>query len=150
MSYPQKRRRTRKTTSPLFSNRIYHINLKGYTSFGILTFQVYICIYFQCLIVYLADKKLKRLYETGHSPKLKLPAEIIEKFFATVQKIEAAENIQDLRADRGLNFEKLRGSSDSYSMRLNLKYRLEMRVSWSDEKQLVGVFYLKTISNHYK
>jgi len=48
------------------------------------------------LDVYIDDKELIKLYETGKSKKLKLQPEIIEKFFATIQKIEAAEDIYDL------------------------------------------------------
>ena len=56
--------------------------------------------------VYIPDKDLKKLYVTGTSKKLKLPKDIIEKFFASVQKISAAKDIYDLWKDPSLNFEK--------------------------------------------
>jgi proteic killer suppression protein len=80
------------------------------------------------LEVHLNDKELEKLYTTGKSAKLKLPENIIDKFFATIQKIEAAITIKDLLADKGLKFEKLKGSRNRYSMRLSAKYRLEMEV----------------------
>lgn len=99
--------------------------------------------------VYIDDKELKKLYTTGKSKKLKLPEPVIEKFFATIQKIEAATMLSDLWAEKGLRFEKLKGHSKRYSMRLSNKYRLEMEVEWNDEKLTIGKFFLKEISNHY-
>lgn len=95
------------------------------------------------------NKELIKLYTTGKSSKLRLPLNVIEKFFATIQKIEAASTKQDLLSDRGLRFKKLKGRGDEYSMRLNDKYRLEMEIKWMDEKLTVGVFILLDISNHY-
>jgi plasmid maintenance system killer protein len=101
------------------------------------------------LDVILNNKELVNLYTCGKSRKLKLPDQVIDKFFATIQKIEAAININDLRKDNGLHFEKLKGFDCSYSMRLSLKYRLEITIEWIDENQTIGKFYLNTISNHY-
>lgn len=95
------------------------------------------------------NKNLLALYKAGQSKKLKLPANIIDKFFATIQKIEASVNIYDLNADTGLHFEKLKGYDNLYSMRLSVKYRLEMSIEWQDKDKRTGVFYLKNISNHY-
>ena len=99
--------------------------------------------------VHLSKKELEKLYTTGKSSKLKLPSLVIDKFFATIQKIEAAMSIRDLLADNGMRFEKLKGTKDRYSMRLSSKYRLEMEIEWLDDKLTVGKFYLHTISNHY-
>ena len=110
---------------------------------------MYICETFQILDVVIDDKELIRLYTTGKSKKLRLPDQVIEKFQATIQKIEAAVNIYDLWADKGLRFERLQGSDSRFSMRLSSKYRLEMEVEWVDDNLTIGKFYLDTISNHY-
>jgi plasmid maintenance system killer protein len=99
--------------------------------------------------VFIKDKDLAELYQTGKAKKLKLPEHVVDKFFATIQKIEAAVDLHDLLADKGLRFEKLKGYDDAYSMRLNQKYRLEMTITWTNEALTVGDFYLITISNHY-
>ena len=104
---------------------------------------------FHALEVFIGDKDLEELYRTGRSRKLKLPPQVVEKFFATIQKIEAAETIHDLLADKGLRFEKLTGFENRYSMRLNQKYRLEMRIEWKNEAETIGAFIVLTISNHY-
>jgi plasmid maintenance system killer protein len=101
------------------------------------------------LEVFLDDKQLEALYASGKPKKLKLPEQVIEKFFATVQKIEASVTVHDLLADNGLRFKKMSGSDNRYAMRLNQKYRLEMEIAWEDEAQTIGKFYLQTISNHY-
>lgn len=99
--------------------------------------------------VYIEDKELIRLYTTGSSKKLRLPGSVVEKFLATVQKIESAVTIHDLWKNAGLNFEKLKGFKDLYSMRLTGKYRLEMEINWSNEEKTIGDFLLITISSHY-
>lgn len=97
--------------------------------------------------VYINDKELKKLYETGKSRKLKLRPDIIEKYFAIIQKIDAAKDIYDLWKDPSLNFEKYK---KHYSMRLTGKYRLEMTIKWINEENTIGEFHLFTITNHYK
>lgn len=94
------------------------------------------------------NKELEKLYTTGRSNKLKLPKDIIEKFFARIQQIEAANDIYDLWNDGGLHFEKLT-NSDTYSMRLKAKYRLEMEIDWKNNELIVGDFFITNISNHY-
>lgn len=95
------------------------------------------------------NKELEKLYVTGKSKKLKLPSDIIEKFFARLQQIEAANDIYDLWNDKGLNFEKLINTQNSYSMRLKIKYRLEMEIDWTNNELTIGDFIITDISNHY-
>ena len=95
------------------------------------------------------DKELLKLYQTGSSKKLRLPETVIDKFFATIQKIESATSIHDFWKDSGLGFEKLRGFKNRYSMRLTAKYRLEMEIEWKNTENTIGEFILKEISSHY-
>lgn len=96
--------------------------------------------------VHIDDKELEKLYKSGKSKKLKLRQDIIDKFFATIQKIDAAKNIYDLWNDPSLNFEKYK---KHYSMRLTGKYRLEMEIKWMNEERTIGEFHLFAISSHY-
>lgn len=95
------------------------------------------------------NKELETLYTSGKSKKLKLSRDIIDKFFARIQQIEAAHSIYDLWNDKGLNFEKLQGHSNLYSMRLKLKYRLEVQIKWKNDEKTIGDFLLTDITNHY-
>lgn len=97
--------------------------------------------------VYIDDKELEKLYVTGKSRKLKLRPDIIDKYFATIQKIDAAKDIYDLWKDPSLNLEKYK---KHYSMRLTGKYRLEMNINWMNEENTIGEFHLFAITNHYK
>jgi proteic killer suppression protein len=101
------------------------------------------------LNVHINDKELLKLYETGSSKKLRLPETVIDKFFATIQKIESATSIHDFWKDSGLRFEKLRGFKNRYSMRLTGKYRLEMEIEWKNTENTIGEFILIEISTHY-
>jgi len=101
------------------------------------------------LNVYINDKELLKLYETGKSKKLRLPVPVIDKFFATIQKIESATSILDFWKNSGLRFEKLKGFKNRYSMRLNIKYRLEIEISWINPEQTIGEFTILEISSHY-
>ena len=95
------------------------------------------------------NKELEKLYATGKSKKLKIPTDIIEKFFARLQQIEAANDIYDLWNDKGLNFEKLTNTQNSDSMRLKIKYRLEMDIDWTNNELTICDFVITDISNHY-
>ena len=96
--------------------------------------------------VHIDDKELEKLYEAGKSKKLKLRQDVIDKYFAVIQKIDAAEDIHDLWNDPSLNFKKY---EKHYSMRLTHKYRLEMEVKWMNDQKTIGEFHLFKISNHY-
>lgn len=85
----------------------------------------------------------------GSSNKFKLPAVVVDKFFARMQQINAACDIFDLWNDKGLKFERLQGYESRYSMRLTSKYRLECSVEWFGVSRTEGVFVIECISNHY-
>lgn len=95
------------------------------------------------------NKDLEKLYTTGKSRKYKLPDDIIDKFFARIQQIEAATDIYDLWNDKGLNFEKLQGFENRYSMRLKNKYRLEVNIDWLNSEKTISGFAIVEVSNHY-
>lgn len=99
--------------------------------------------------VRIEDKNLLNLYKKGKSPKLKLPNDVIDKLFATIQKIEAAVDIHDLWKSPGIGFEKLKGYTNRYSLRLTRKYRLEVEINWTDKEKTTGEFLIRTISVHY-
>jgi toxin HigB-1 len=98
---------------------------------------------------YFINKELEKLYTTGKSRKYPLPTDISRKFVMCVIKIMAAETIHDFWQDPALRFEKLQGSENHYSMRLNRKYRLEMKIDWLNDAQTIGIFGIEEISNHY-
>ncbi len=95
------------------------------------------------------NKNLEELYSSGKSSKYKLQPDVLNKFFMRIQQIEAAVTTQDLINHKGLNFEKLTGFPNRYSIRLNKKYRLEMEINWTNSQLTVGDFFICELSNHY-
>lgn len=95
------------------------------------------------------NRDLEKLYTEGKSKKYRLSEDITDKFFARIQQIEAAKDIYDLWNDKGLNFEKLQGFESRFSMRLKLKYRMEMIVEWQNNEKTIGEFIIIDITNHY-
>lgn len=95
------------------------------------------------------NRTLIQLYKTGKSKKLKLPGSVVKKFFIRIQQLEAAVNIYDLWKTSSLNFEKLKGFKNRYSVRLDKKWRLEMEIEWVDNEKTRGIIYIDEISSHY-
>lgn len=95
------------------------------------------------------NKKLEQLYKTGKSSKYKLDSHIIKYFFEVVAILESSENIYDLQNSHGLNFEKLSGYQNRFSVRLNIKWRLEMTIEWKNSEKTIGIIGIEDISNHY-
>tara|TARA_R110000868_G_scaffold306734_3_gene568096 strand:+ start:25471 stop:25782 length:312 start_codon:yes stop_codon:yes gene_type:complete len=96
------------------------------------------------------NKKLLKLYETGKSTnKYRLTQEIIDNFVMRVDALISAKNIYDLWNHPALNFEKLKGANDKFSLRLNNQYRLEISIEWTNKEKTVGKINVLDISNHY-
>jgi proteic killer suppression protein len=95
------------------------------------------------------NKKIEALYTKGSSPKYRLEPGIVQSFFEVVAILEAAKDINDLRQSPSLHFEKLQGSKNRFSARLNVKWRLEMEIEWQNDEMTVGIIGIEEISNHY-
>jgi toxin HigB-1 len=95
------------------------------------------------------NRKLLALYESGSRRPLRLEQRVVDSFFEVVAILEAAKDIHDLWRRPGLNFEKLRGTKDRYSARLDRTWRLEMNIEWTDQAMTIGIIGLDGISKHY-
>jgi proteic killer suppression protein len=81
------------------------------------------------------SKKLQRLY-TDEAGAERYPSEVVDAFFDKMAIIAAANHENDLRALKGLHFEKLkgeRGNRGHYSLRLNKQYRLTLTIETDRE-----------------
>ena len=99
--------------------------------------------------VFIKNKDLQKLYETGKSKKYPLPRNIIDEFLYCMQVLSDAETIYDIWKDKSLQFERLKGTENSYSMRLNNKYRLEMDIDWRNQECTIGIVEVTEISNAF-
>jgi len=95
------------------------------------------------------SKHLVELYTQGHSRKYKLPPAIVKKFIMRVDQIEAATTIHDFWKTPSLNFEKMQGEENQYSMRIDKGWRLEMEIVWTNKEKTIGDVTILDITKHY-
>lgn len=91
--------------------------------------------------------ELRTLYETGTAQGCRIPRHIVDKFVRAIGSIESAHTLEDIRANKGFNFEKV---DDIYSMRLNRQWRLEITIVWIDKQHPCETVYPQHLSKHYK
>ncbi|MCE1246284.1 MAG: type II toxin-antitoxin system RelE/ParE family toxin [Firmicutes bacterium] len=96
------------------------------------------------------NRHLLELYEQGKCSKYRIDRSILRKFFMRVQSLEAAKDIYDLWQTPSLNFEKLTGFSNRYSIRLQDKWRLEFEINPSDDSKTCSSIRIIELSNHYR
>jgi len=101
--------------------------------------------------VYFNNTNLEKLYVgLPVAGKLKYNKEIIEKFRTKVDIIKNVENTNELRAFKSLNFEALKGNKKGlYSIRVDLKYRLEFKIE-KNKISVSEIVFIEDLSNHYK
>jgi plasmid maintenance system killer protein len=97
------------------------------------------------------DKHLQELYEKGWSRKYKfVDKPLAKKFVERVSRIESAISIYDLREPPSMQFEALGGFENRFSIRLDVKHRLEFEINFEDEAKSVGFVKILTVSKHYE
>lgn len=96
------------------------------------------------------NDNLKELYSKGSSKKYKnVPTQVKQKLVKAVEVLQSATSVQDVWKFPGYNIEKLT-NSERYSMRMNQQWRLELTITWIDEKKVnVDVVNLVDLSKHY-
>lgn len=98
-----------------------------------------------------ANKHLEDLYTKGSSKKFKfMDKKLCEKFVERIGRIEAAETIYDLREPPSMEFEALQGDENRFSIRVNIKHRLEFEIDFEDEDKTFGFVTVVTVSKHYE
>lgn len=77
---------------------------------------------------------------------------LVKQYIKTVNKLKAAEKVEQLFQFAGLNYEKLKGNLKGYSsVRINNQYRLIFEEIASDKEPFeIVLFKLEEISKHYE
>lgn len=101
------------------------------------------------LQVNFGNKDLDKLYNQGKT-RLKIDKSIIKKFLIMVQRLCHADSINDLRKPPSNRFEKLQGTDNLFSLRLNVQYRLEFTIDFEDREKTKGTVTVVNISKHYE
>lgn len=101
------------------------------------------------MTVIFLNKDLEDLYCRRFSRKYKkVPENVVCKLSKAVLYFESAKSIQDIWQIGSLHFEKL-ANTDKYSIRLDIRWRLEMKIDWTDENCTVGIIGLTDLTKHY-
>ena len=97
---------------------------------------------------------LSNLYTEGKSgdKKHRFQPQIISKYKQTIDRLKAANKIEDLFPIKSLNYEKLSGDKNGIeSVRVNDQYRIEFvsRIE-GEEPKTITICEITELSNHYK
>ena len=102
------------------------------------------------MIVFFDNDYEKNLYEgKSVAGKPKFSQSVIRQFILKVEILKNAKNSHSLRAFKSLNFEKLEGHDNLYSIRVNRSFRIEFRME-NDNITLLEMVYIEKLSNHYQ
>ena len=96
------------------------------------------------------NRNLANLYTKGRSSKYRLPQGLARIFVERINRIKAAHTIYDLRDPPSMQFKKLEGSKNKFSIRLNKQYRLEFEIAFEDEEKTRGKVMIVDITKHYE
>ena len=98
-----------------------------------------------------ANKHLEDLYTNGSSKKFRfMDRKLCAKFVERIGRIESSDTILDLREPPSMEFERLEGLADRFSIRLDKKHRIEFEIEFEDENRTFGSVTVITVSKHYE
>jgi proteic killer suppression protein len=94
-------------------------------------------------------RHLRDLFEKGKSKKYPLPQQVVKRYVRVVEMCQDAIDIYDLWKLPSLKFEKLEGSDNRFSARLNQKWRLEVEMNWENQQKTKALIVVDEVSKHY-
>ena len=98
-----------------------------------------------------SNKYLVELYTKGRSRKYSFMDKVLcNKLVERINRLEAAKDIFDLRNPSSMEFEKLAGNPNRFSIRITRKYRLEFEIEFEDKKRTFGRVLIVNVSKHYE
>lgn len=94
---------------------------------------------------------LGELYEKGYckNKKYRFQPQVLKKYQKRIDILMAATRIEDLFALNSLNFESLE-ETDKYSIRIDYHYRLEFKISKTEEEPIITICLITDITNLYQ
>ena len=104
------------------------------------------------MVIHFKNAYLDKLFQGKPvSGKPKYGSDVIVKFKKTVLRLQLADSIRDLRSQRGLNFEALKGDFKGYySVRVDISYRLIVTLDSHGDLQISDVITIHDLSKHYQ
>lgn len=104
------------------------------------------------MIIQFKNTYLEKLFQ-GRAVlgKPKYSNEVIVKFKKTILKLQYADNLREVKCQRGLNFEALKGDYKGYySVRVDRSYRLILTVDKDDNLTVADILSVHDLTNHYQ
>ena len=103
------------------------------------------------MIIKIENDYLENLYQgKSQKGKPKFSHEVEIKFVKTVDRLKFSDSLRDIKAQRSLNFEALKGDMrGKYSVRVDKKYRL---ILWIEKSEVIleDIIVIEDLTNHYK
>ena len=100
-----------------------------------------------------AKTYLKELYLEGvtHDRKHRYQKDIIRRYQKTIDRMAVARTPEDLMRFNSLRYEKLKGNKNEISsVRVSDKYRIEFEEMKIKGEEVIIVFNILKLSNHYE
>ena len=104
------------------------------------------------MILQFKNAYLEKLFEGKPIPgKPRYSNEVVSKFKKTVLKLQYADSIRELKAQKGLNFEALKGDwKGHFSVRVDYNYRLILTVDKDETVRITEILTVHYLTNHYQ
>ena len=104
------------------------------------------------MIVQFNNAYLEKLFEGKPvSGKPRYSSEVITKFKKTVLKLAYADNLREIKLQKGLNFETLKGNLKGFSsVRVDYSHRLILTIDKDETVTINEIITIHDLTNHYQ
>ncbi len=104
------------------------------------------------MIVRFNNSYLQKLFvDSPVTGKPKYSSDVVMKFKKTILKLQFAEEIRDIKSQRGLNLEALKGKLKGYySVRVDYSYRLILTIDKEGTLNISEIITVVDLTNHYQ
>jgi proteic killer suppression protein len=104
------------------------------------------------MILRFKNAYLEKLFEGKPvSGKPRFSNEVIVKFKRAVLKLKYADSIREIKAQKGLNFEALKGDlKGHHSVRVDYSYRLILTIDNDESIRITEILTIHDLTNHYQ
>lgn len=104
------------------------------------------------MLVQFKNAYLQKLFEDKPvSGKPRYSSEVVVKFKKTILKLKFADSLREIKAQRGLNFEALKGDLRGYySVRVDYSYRLILTIDQEGTLEITDIIIIHDLTNHYE
>lgn len=102
------------------------------------------------MIIQFKNSYLEALFQgKAVAGKPRFSIEVISKFKKTILKLKNADNIREIRSQKSLNFEALKGNYKGFhSVRVDRSYRVILSVDSAGQVNVADILTVHDLTNH--